>query len=279
MDHERIRHVRDLFDVWHDGRTVLQSNLELVGSELGRLASIETADADRQSRLKSAVFYTSFRLSEALSRLSFIHWLRQQFQSTDPHDLWRIFAGLAVKDFHVDVASLMDSVAPVIILTDNRIKSKDQIGLPGFADIQAGSPRTYRTQLNQDLVTLVDSAEAWWPFVKRVRDLLTHRRHSRIVFCSAADGFLVQVYDPADQPIITNSALAARLGTNVADFLLYSSWVMAEIVFFFDQLGRLLANRFQIPADVMQSGGRVGEWRPFLSSLNDLLERLQQPAP
>ncbi len=102
----------------------------------------------------------------------------------------RMYLGMAIKDFHVDVVSLMDSVAPALIQINGQLKPKDKKTLPGWPDIQPGSNRGYRQNLPDDLRELVDSANRWLPTVKKVRDVLTHRDHHTLIFGKPSDGIL-----------------------------------------------------------------------------------------
>jgi hypothetical protein len=157
----------------------------------------------------------------------------------------------------------MDSIASIVILVDGELKKEDQDKLPGFADIQAGSQRSYRTILAEDVRALVDSTDSWWTDVKRVRDRLLHRKHHRLIFGRPQEGFYFQVYGSSDEPLITEILLKAPTGTQVADFSLYSVWVVSEIIYFLDKLGEILVQRFSMPAEFLLAGGRVGDAPPI----------------
>lgn len=275
IDASRLNHVRSLFE--EGSQVTLRIGLESAVSALGLLGSTDSPAAERAECLARASGHTMQRLSETFVRLAFLDWLRQQFVGREkPTDEWRAFASLAVKDFHADVASLMDSVAPIIILADGKLKKEDRDKLPGFADIQAGSHRSYRAALAEDVSTLVDSTDDWWTDVKRVRDRLIHRVHYRIVFGRPEDGFYFQVYNSKDDPLITDPLLEAPTGTQVMDFSLYSVWVISEIIHFLDRLGGILIQRFSMPAEFLLAGGRIGDARPFLLCLDELSRRATQ---
>ena len=57
------------------------------------------------------------------------------------------FLGLSIKDFHVDIISFMDSLAPVIIQAESSLKFKNRQNTPGWTDIQKDLERSYRTKL------------------------------------------------------------------------------------------------------------------------------------
>lgn len=265
----RLEHVQTLIK---EGDTV-NIGLEAAASALGLLGSTDSPNAERADRLARASGYVMQRLSEIFVRLSFLHWLRRQFADSEGSEFWRAFASLAVKDFHADVASLMDSVAPMIILIDNELKKDDRDKPPSFADVLASSKRTYRTLLADDVRALVDATASWWPAVKNVRDSLIHRKHYRIVFSNPQAGFYFQVYSRDDTALIDDAILKAPTGTQIVDFSLYSVWVVSEIIYFFDMLGEILAARYSLPKELLVAGGRKGDVRPFQAALQELIRR------
>jgi hypothetical protein len=281
LSEERLRSVVSLFTPSKiEGRQQLLLRLESVAVELGRLGSMDpfplkAISADRARQLVTATFYASTRLNDFLLRQSFIAWLRRQFieHSQYPSGLWPAFGALAIKDFHADISSLMDATAPLAILIDTEIKKDDLDKLPGFADIQRGTKRSYRTRMQPDLLEVVDATEQWWPFVKHVRDVALHRKHQRLVFGSAQNGLLFQIFEPSDIPVVTEPVLAGP-GTDIADFLLYSAWVTAELLHFLDRISHVLAARLSFASDVLDSGGRVSSFTELLDSIDTLISRL-----
>jgi len=87
-------------------------------------------------------------------------------------------------------------------------------------------------------------------------------------------------------PIVTDPALLKTEYTNVADFELYSSWVLAEVLHFLDEIGRLIAEReqFKIFEDRLKKIGYddlerekvpvLVEWPPVALDIDRLLCRL-----
>ena len=276
IEASRIASVRELFSTDKNGIPLVRNHLEAVATELGRLASIDSDSTAKQRALARVVGYTTFRFNEFLGRRSFVEWLRLTLAEPgrDPTGLWNYYATLALKDFHVDVGSLMDSVAAVVISIDGELPDKELEKPPGFADIQRTTNRTYRKELAADVCETVDATDAWWLFVKLVRDLVAHRRHSRLVFGGAEDGFRFQVFVPNDIPLVTHPAFRAETGTGIADFSLYSSWVLIEVIYFFDSLGKLIKARHGMADEVLQASGRAGGLRPLIQDSEMLLRRL-----
>jgi hypothetical protein len=201
--------------------------------------------------LSGSISYVSRRFSDLLMRLHEIAWMKEALAydpTRDAFDLvsdpaaqrWRMFMALAIKDFHVDVGSFMDSLAPVLIQGAARLKAKDRTSLPGWADIQSDTKRSYRAALPANVLSIVDDTDGWWPAVKKTRDILTHRNHEKIVFGHPADGVLFQVYDRSMSARICLPAVTHRSSRHVVDFGLYSALILAELVTLLDDLGRVL---------------------------------------
>jgi len=266
VDLARLYRARELL-VTDETTDILLTTLEGLGVELsnrwrsvGQVQGLSQAMQDYLARARAvsdAIIYASERLTEVFIRHRCIDWMRNELayetnpdifaQASDPKaQSWRLFMGLAIKDFHVDIGSLMDALAPVIIQAKGKLKSKDKSNLPGWADIQSGTKRSYREQLAVDLCAAVDSTDRWWPGVKKVRDLLTHRKHDRIIFGNYEDGILFQVYDESRHPKIVLPQVLYGKGKNVVDFDLYSAFILAEVVTLLDELGKIIAPKLQI---------------------------------
>ena len=120
-----------------DSGFMLQTSFEGLGAEINnrctalKLMGINSLnqnwkDGTRYQALSDSFGYASKRLTDILIRLHEISWKRdllaydvQKDTFTPPVDPivfnYSNFLGLSIKDFHVDVASFMDSLAPIII--------------------------------------------------------------------------------------------------------------------------------------------------------------------
>ena len=200
LDSSRVRRALSLFRS-SERDCILCTTLEGLGAELGNMsASIGSVPGlnkaileqmERAKSLSASISYVSRRFTELLMRLQEIEWKKEALAydpTRDGFDLitdrtanrWRMFMALAIKDFHVDIGSLMDALAPVVIQAAGELKQKDQTKLPGWADVQCGTQRSYRATLPPNLLSVVDDADGWWPAVKKVRNLLTHQDHENI---------------------------------------------------------------------------------------------------
>ena len=269
LDPARVRRVLSLFgSSGHD--FILCTTLEGLGVELGNIAasigsvpSLNKTLAEKMEKansLSGSISYVSRRFTELIMRLQEIEWKKETL-TYDPtrHGFdviedptakhWRMFMALAIKDFHVDIGSLMDALAPVVIQAAGELKNKDRNKLPGWADIQCGTQRSYRATLPANLLGVVDDADGWWTAVKKVRNLLTHQDHEKIIFGHPSDGILFQVYDREMAAKIVLPALAYQEQGRVVDFGLYSALVLSEIVTLLDDLGRIVGPIVCVDAD------------------------------
>lgn len=257
----RLEAVRGLFDEPpHGGPPFPRLYLAGVQMRLALVESFEDLPPGQKkcvTALKKASGYSLSRFREVVARRKYLEWLRGTFAnlSGDERYYWKHFAGLAIKDFHADVASLMDAVTPMIIVIDGELEAKHKKKPPSFGSLRKISGSAYHKNLQLSLKKAVDATEEWWPHVKETRDILIHRKHSRLVFSGPQDGFFFQLSndgEESDVPIVTDPVLLKREYTNVADFELYSAWVIAEVIYFLDELGRLIAKRPKLVVEKLE---------------------------
>ena len=291
VNQDRVIRARQLFTP-NGSNEILSTTFEGLGAELGnRLLVLRSGQGfgekmphyhHRVKVLTEAMSYATERLTEVLVRLQAIEWMKDVLayennpdpfvQASDPRAIaWRLYLGLAIKDFHVDIGSLMDALAPVIIQAGGELKAKDRERLPGWAAIQKGTDRSYRQELPDGLLKIVDDTDTrWWTDVKNIRDRLTHRKHDNIIFGDSENGVLFQIYDGAHQPQIVLPLVLYRRGHNVVDFDLYSAFVLAEVLTLLDDLGTIIAPKVNI------SQSRVAEMslRQVHNSVGQSIDRL-----
>ena len=70
-----------------------------------------------QAQLARLFTYASLRLTDICVRRGLVEFVRSQFASLSGKDTagWYSFGALCIKDFHIDVGSLMDSIAPAAL--------------------------------------------------------------------------------------------------------------------------------------------------------------------
>jgi hypothetical protein len=241
----------------------------------------ESSNVQSRKVLANLFEHTSLRLSDVLMRLEFIDSIQREFIEKDIKIFspWNRRAALLIKDFHIDIVSLMDSTAAVAIQGTIGLKHKDLKSLPGFADLLPNTSRSYRKDMGNDpVIKIVDSAEGWYEDVKKVRDLLTHRENLKIVYGLPSDGILFQVYEERHNPKILDATFLWPKGNNVVDFRLYSAFIVAESLLFLEDLATEVMARLNIAPEGLPKAYRIDDTGNF-SHLLDSFDRLISDAP
>ncbi|MBM4141838.1 MAG: hypothetical protein FJ242_10245 [Nitrospira sp.] len=209
-----------------------------------RAAGLKNLTHKRLELLANALSYLSLRFIDLTLRLQLMDWFwYKACQNKTQDDLFfHAYAPLFIKDFHIDVSSMMDAIAPIVILATQDLKEEDKIRLPSFSDVLPESKRSYREHLPNDLRAIVDERLRWWPNVKKIRDIVAHRDHLKLVFGPPTEGKLFQVYDQKNTPQILDEVLLYKSGHNVVNFEKYASFLWAELLVLLDRLGQSVAN-------------------------------------
>lgn len=199
---------------------------------------------ERLNLLANSLKYLSLRFMDLTLRLQLMDWFwhKASEEKTQDEFFFYVYSPLFIKDFHIDVIGVMDAIAPIVILATQDLKEEDKIKLPGFPDVLPESRRSYREHLPVDLRAIVDETLRWWPQVKKIRDIVTHRDHLKLVFGPPTEGKLFQVYDPENRPQILDEVLLYKPGSNVVNFEKYASFLWAELLVLLDRLGQSVAN-------------------------------------
>lgn len=273
---------------------VLQTRFGDLGNELfirsfSHRKNWKVTGSEKYQKLTSAFRYTSDRLSDLFVRLELLRLIVNETARIPEADrlaemtkapsegnpwMWNQYASLAIKDFHTEISSVMDSVAPVAIQLEGEIKKKGKS--PGFPAIRKGSTMSYRNTIPSDILGIIDETERWWPAVKEVRDVGIHREHYRIVFPTLGenDSLLFQFYE-GHSPMIADPQLMYPDGKDVIDFSLYSGFIIAELLMFLDDLADPIANHLNIGS--MTPAQRMGNFKELASSLDRLQNVITQP--
>ena len=205
------------------------------------------ADApSRYALIAASTHFVTGKLLDIFARLEMVDWMNREL-SVLPYgenDQYRIYMGLAVKDFHVDVFSLLDSLASAVALASRGLYSENNQRLPGWSTIQLRKSDTQgiqRQNLAEDLCKLMDSTNSWLPAVTQIRDVLKHRDRLSLIAGDPSDGILFQLPGwTRPTPVLESVLLDSKL-TDVVDFELYSAFVSAEILALLNELGLRMA--------------------------------------
>ena len=296
IDLQRLKLIYDRFKIGSSS-DVLTTSIEGLGAELSNrylalknsqiLRQQNKAYIDKIKSLSQAINYMSKRFTDLLLRQQEINWMKLELAyETSPNiftqasdskaALWRSFMALTIKDFHIDMSSLMDSLAPVIIQAEGKLKSKDQSSLPGWSDIQKNSKSSYRTYLSDELQAVIDTADTWWVSIKKVRNLLTHRDHDKIIFGNSNDGLLFQVYDPKRLPQILLPMVMYKKSKNVVVFDLYSAFLFAQVILLLDDIGKIIATKMNISQDIISQNNLRMVDKYIAKSIDNFVQMVNQ---
>jgi hypothetical protein len=228
-------------------------------------------DIKRLQRVAHAMEYLGVRLDDFFVRLELMELLWDYFNQDGRRDSLAFYsqAGLLIKDFHIDVGAIMDAIAPIVIGTNQVLKQKDARDLPGFADIRKGAKRSFRDKIPNNLLLLVDDTERWWPRIKVIRDVVSHRSHQKLVFGRPGDPKMFQVYDEKMDPQMLEPAFLLPSNATVVRFEVYAAFIWAEINVFLDKLGALVAD--QLGRQITGGSGRISGRRYLVTELNNLV--------
>ncbi|HEX4952080.1 MAG TPA: hypothetical protein VF017_01615 [Thermoanaerobaculia bacterium] len=226
-----------------------------------------------EKALVRAASSVTWRLEELIIRRCYIEWLNDHFVGPvrGPSSQRLAFGRLAVRDFHVDLAALMDSVVPVVSAIDDPSRKRQY--WPSFNELFTGRGRDLWPP-SPDVKAFLQGTRGWWPFTCEIRNCMVHRRYSSLVLDDGGGTFLFQLYLTGDNPLVTEPLLRAEVGTDVADFFLYSAWAMAEAIHFLDAVGQLLFRKFKLEEDVLERAHGGREMKLLGRDLDLLLERV-----
>ena len=288
LDKQRIGRARALFVEDRHGEPHTFVNVfDCLSAEIQTRAIVirqqDPLPTNLNSTLQIARFfrYASFRFTELILRIEQINWMQREFKTKQGEEsvFWNLFAALAIKDFHIDLGSLMDSLAPVVLQATGAFDGQGESKLPGFTDIQKkGSPRAvkFRQSIPDNVLNAIDGTDRWWSAVKQVRNTLTHREHSKIVFSGPNQGILFQIYEPHYAPIVLDHNLLWQSGKDVADFRLYSAAVFAELLSSLEELGIALTETMNMSVDGLPDSMRTGDFTYLIEPMEQLLATLSE---
>ena len=234
----------------------------------------ETFNLEKHQVLSRFFKHSFTRFGDLFIRLELLDWLCKQFSTRTGKAavFWFPFGSLTIKDFHADLSSLMDSLAPIVIQATVGLKPEDIKKPPGFADIQKNSKRGYRASIPRSICKVLDASDRWWVDLKKIRDILSHREHEKLVYGSPSQGVFFQIYGPDFKPKVVDHALLSKKGNKVVDFDLYSAFVMAELLLFLEELGQALIKQLKFSKGLGGSFYMTGNFDRLLGNLGKLLK-------
>lgn len=184
------------------------------------------------------------RFTDILTRLRLVEHLKQDLYCDDNtmSGEWFGFGALCVKDFHIDVGSLMDALAAVIVTADVGFSGNKNDWMPSFSSIQNNQKnKANRSKLTERAKEVIDSSEIWWSLPKTIRDTVVHRAHLRMAFDSHDHGIFIQIYTGPGRTMIQDAFFQKEGNENVIDFRRYCAYVFTRILCFVDDVGEFVS--------------------------------------
>lgn len=197
-----------------------------------------------------------------------LEWLRNLAIKGQVGDfIWMQFASLDIEHFHVELRSILDYVANILVnLAEEpgQVRKRSFRKLYQWLDENPGN----KDRLGKEASELVLSA-SWYSGLRGIRDAIQHQGAFTLVFGSPGDGILFQVHKSGFQRLVkSNDAL--MWNENVVDFQLYAGLYFAKTLVFLERLGNFLASR--IPKQSKHKDAR--DYYSGLAILRDWMGRL-----
>ena len=267
-----IKRAKELFfDIAIKENKLYTTKYEELGSQI-TMKSLREGDNSHETLINRRFFnYSTIRLQQLFTRLSFIRWSKIEFlkKKGDEKHVWSIFAPLLIKDFHIDLSSFFDALAPVIIQVTRGLTKGQKQHLPGFYSFF----KRNRKRIPQPILDAMDSTKRWWLPIKYVRDILVHREHINLVFGSPDDGILFQILGIDQKPLILDDCIMWLPNKDIIDFERYSVFILAELFIFLEELGNNLAEINSIDISKEHTGCREGDFSYLIEPLNNILSK------
>jgi hypothetical protein len=178
--------------------------------------------------------------------------------------LWRSFSSVDIENVFVQVRSLMDHVSDLI---RDHVPKGDQ--LPHSFDKLRSSMDKYRSRLSVQLQELVESA-LWFDHMRGIRNALVHEGGMSLVFGEPGESLHFQVYGKNVKGYISHPAL--MFNENVVHFERYAALLLANLLGFLDNLGRILRSTDSAPGWV----GRARNYSPGFAVLRAWMVQTRQ---
>ncbi len=179
-------------------------------------------------RLASIITHDLWNIAVLLARLN---WTRSlAIQGTLDSGSWRTFSSLDIENLFVQVRSSMDHAAELFAFLPKGGQ------LPASFNKLRGSLKRYRGRMPVDAQSLIESA-TWFDQMRDIRNAIVHHGGMPLVFGGPEDGLLFQVYE---REIQRASHPAFMYNESVVYFERYSALLIANLLVFLDDLGKLL---------------------------------------
>ncbi len=260
-----LTEVRRLFSRSPVGSLYMRGRFLDYHASLGSVLSHQKASGIRLQKLSEAlshIVWDLWNLGTLLQRLEMTD--RQGADGSLNEGLWRMYCGLDIEHFHVELRSLFDYAATSISLVADRTGGVPPDSLNSILKWLDKNPGN-RKRLGEDLTQLAKSVPRFVD-IRKVRDDIVHRGGYTLVFGKPGSGLFFQV-NQGFKPLI-NPGLWASDG-QVVDFRRYASLIFAETLLFIERLGDILWKREPVAKIGNGDSRLIGlGWDVFLDWLN-----------
>jgi hypothetical protein len=158
--------------------------------------------------------------------------IRNEFEET----LWRSYSALDINFFHIQVRSVMDTLATLISETADK---RGQLPA-SFADLVSKLNR-HSSRLDPRIVSILENS-TWFYATRDVRDKIVHYNAKTLIFGEPCDGILFQVFSKKFSPLIHDPRLMHNENTVIFDR--YATVVIANLICLIEDVFDVLYLRY-----------------------------------
>jgi len=202
-------------------------------------------------RLRQNHKYITDDLGNILTILLRMNWMKNSVRmGTCPNNLWREFTSLDVHFFFVEFRSIFDYIAQLIAEIADSPKETKNWGKSFHGLSKKVSPKNPNYEANEKKLgtkqTELVRKGKWHSEIKEVRENLTHRGSEAIIFGSAEDPILFQLYSGPPHAAVNVPPMFMWDGKSIIDFELFSSYYLAKLLLFLEEFGDYLYSKVPI---------------------------------
>lgn len=205
-----------------------------------------------------------------------LEWMRQKsYDDEYLHQKWRYFASVDIEHFFVELRSIMDYVAEIIVCTAKHPEQlpKKESKSPSFERIKnwaVDNSEQSTKILGKEITNVIISAE-WFQNIRSIRDDLVHNGGFTLVFMEPEEGILFQVYKGFKN--LVNHDLI-MYNDNIAYFDRFVAIYFSHLLLFLERLSKAIRSILELKhIDIKATGGCskvVIGWMDGIINMNTL---------
>lgn len=205
-----------------------------------------------------------------------LEWMRQKSCEDEYlHYKWASFAGTDIEHFFVELRSIMDYVAEIIVCTARHPEQlpKKESKSPSFERIKNWAVDNNEQSakiLGKDITNVIISAE-WFQCIRSIRDELVHNGGFTLVFMEPNEGILFQVHKRFKN--LVNHELM-MYNDNIAYFDRFVAIYFSHLLLFLERLAKAIRSILKPKHIDCNARGGCSEvvvgWMDTIINLNSL---------